>query len=190
MAGNDWLNCGPKRLVYCEYLAGTGGDIFSNLAGASSPGTIGTGKTDKHKKQIRPVAGGINLPNKTMISSIQHYAKRYPEKPVFANYIQCMLLVGIGGSKPNTVDEYWNFFEELDTCHTVWASNHPGGNGLVNKETSWSDVWQDAVESLGWSFRPIAPVITSRTMFGWAVCILHNSIMPGSITQIFRTPLQ
>ena len=179
MAGNDWLDCGPKRLVYCEYLAGTGGDIFSNLAGASSPGTIGMGKSDRHKKQIRPVAGANNLPNKTMISSIQHYAKRYPDKPVMANYIQCMLLAGIGGTKPNSADEYWNFFEELNNCHSVWASNHPGGNAFVDKEASWFSVWQDAVESLGWTYTPIAPVITSRAMFGWAVCIINNSILPG-----------
>ena len=82
MGTDYWLNAGKKRFIYQEFIAGTGGDIFSSLAGSTSKGTIGVGKKGIDKKQIRPIAGGINLPNKTMISSIQHYAKKYPEKPV------------------------------------------------------------------------------------------------------------
>ena len=174
MGTDYWLNAGKKRFIYQEFIAGTGGDIFSSLAGSTSKGTIGVGKKGNNKKQIRPIAGGINLPNKTMISSIQHYAKKYPEKPVLENYIQTQLLVAIGSTKPESENEYWNFFDELNDCHTIWASNHPGGNSHVNKEESWFSIWEHASNKLGWEFFPIAPIINSRTMFGWAVCIMNT----------------
>tara|TARA_B100000965_G_scaffold406838_1_gene449433 strand:+ start:10714 stop:11526 length:813 start_codon:yes stop_codon:yes gene_type:complete len=170
----EWLNAGKKRFIYQEFIAGTGGDIFSNLAGSTSKGTIGVGKHNKNKKQIRPKAGGINLPNKTMISSIQHYAKKYPEKPVLENYIQTQLLIAIGSTKPESENEYWSFFDELNDCHTIWASNHPGGNSHINKEGSYYDIWKHATNNLGWDFFPIAPIINSREIYSWACCIMNH----------------
>ena len=101
----DWLNYGKKRIIYQEFLPGTGGDIFANLCGTSSAGTIGVGP-DKNHKQIKLAAPGLNLPQKRIINGIQHFADAHQELPVMANFVLVQLLSSIGTFAVEKQDQY------------------------------------------------------------------------------------
>lgn len=173
----DWLGFGSKRIIYQEFLPGTGGDIFANLAGSCSPGTVGVGKRPHSGDQLSLTASGLNLPNKTLIAGIQHFADQYHDLPVMSNYVLTMLLASIGAESMHHVDKenqknrYWEYFEELKKSHSVWASQHPGGTQWLNGEKSWFTIWRRAARDLNWSFTALAPRVTTYDSFSWAVRI-------------------
>ena len=169
----DWLNYGKKRIIYQEFLPGTGGDIFANLCGTSSAGTIGVGP-DKNHKQIKLAAPGLNLPQKRIINGIQHFADAHQELPVMANFVLVQLLSSIGTFAVEKQDQYWDYFEAIKSCHSVWASQHPGGNDYFNQHKSWFDMWRKAADDLSWDIVCLAPKFTTYESFTWTVRIVAS----------------
>lgn len=174
----DWLGLGPKRLVYLEFAPGAGGDMFSMLAGSTSKGTFGFGKSSVNKRQQRLVASGLNLPDKRMISGIQFAAEHFTRIPVMQNYIQTMLISAVGLSMYANKDHLQTkqqFWDALANSHTIWAAGHPGGNMLEHHDRSWVSAWRQGVESIGWSYLPVHVVCNSYDSFLWTCCIAHSA---------------
>ena len=168
----NWLPKRKCRLIYQEFLSGAGGDIFANLAGSTSRGTFAFGKENKDQAQVRQIAGGLNLPNKKVLQGVQYYQAKNPASPIMAHWLQSWLVASIGVYAGSYKDgKHWDsFFDDFDGCHSVWASQHPGGmTGF--EEHSWIDLWRTACAQIGWEFFPVAPVIKTFDAFAWTVQI-------------------
>ena len=168
----NWIKKKKCRLIYQEFLSGAGGDIFANLAGSTSKGTFAFGKENKDTAQVRQIAGGLNLPNKKVLQGVQYYQAKNPESPIMAHWLQSWLVASVGVYAGSYKEgRHWDtFFDNFDRCHTVWASQHPGG--MVGFENhSWIELWRNACAQIGWEFFPVAPVIKTFDAFAWCVQI-------------------
>ena len=152
----DWVGIKGKRLIYQEFIAGTGGDIFANLAGGCSKGTTGISRYDILNIQDTIVSRGFNSPDKQSLTIMINCSKEYSELPVLENYIQCMYLAGNEYSKENKIKS-----------HSMWISNHPIGPHLN------VDIWKRVANNLECNILCINPVITTYESYSWAIHIIN-----------------
>tara|TARA_Y100000289_G_C3928455_1_gene154930 strand:- start:1428 stop:2159 length:732 start_codon:yes stop_codon:yes gene_type:complete len=154
--GRDWLDVGKKRLIYLEFISGSAGDLFSNMCGGASVGTLGFGGKDTFKKQARDLASGINLPNKTIVQFILEKTIN-DERPILENYLQNMLLTFVLNNNLK--------IEDLNNYHSVWMSGHPHWN---NNEPM-VEVIKEKVQNIGWDFLPISLIPSTRESLAWTL---------------------
>tara|TARA_B100000965_G_scaffold406040_1_gene442830 strand:+ start:8887 stop:9618 length:732 start_codon:yes stop_codon:yes gene_type:complete len=154
--GRDWIDAGKKRLIYQEFVSGTGGDVFSNLCGGASKGTLGFGGRDTFKKQSRLLASGINLPNKTIVKMVLEKAMQ-DERPILEHYLQNVLLTYMYSKNIN--------IDELQSYHTVWLNGHPHWNNME----SFVPKIQSASENIGWNFVAVSLIPSTQESLAWTL---------------------